>query len=82
MLYVYWFKELSNLFCLCLSEEKSTLKIAIREGWILMVLGHLQPNFECRLYNYYIRGPDRQTEVETYLNRVVKLFSSCASTSG
>lgn len=48
----------------------------------MVVLGHFQPNFECRLYNYYTRRPDRQTKLETCLNRVVKLFSSCVSTSG
>lgn len=38
----------------------------------MVLLGHLQPNFEHRLYNYYTCGPDRQTKLETCLNRVVK----------
>lgn len=38
----------------------------------MVLLGHLQPNFEHRLYNYYTGGPDKQTKLETCLNRVVK----------
>lgn len=41
-------------------------------SFFLMILGHLQPNFEHQLYNYYACGPDRQTKLESGLNGVVK----------
>lgn len=39
---------------------------------IFVLLGHVQPHFEHRLYNYYTYGLDRQSKPGTCLNRVVK----------
>lgn len=36
---------------------------------IIVLLSHLQPHFEHRLYNYYTCGLDRQTKPGTCLNK-------------